>query len=86
MSDAVKRYWVDDPELHTLLLSDDGGTMHAFVLATAYDALEAENLQLKAALLVAQNFIHDYSGRKADAATRVISAALAASNNKGDGT
>ena len=82
MSDEVKRwklkYGYDGPLFYDAVDHDDELPDNAVVvLATAYDALEAENAKLRKALLVAQNFIHDYSGRKADAATRVISAALA---------
>ena len=91
MSDAVKRYWVDDPELHTLLRSDDGGTMHAFVLATAYDALEAENVRLRKALLEIEWFSKglsrgDDAGQCGRYVLSLADAALAASNNKGNGT
>jgi hypothetical protein len=48
----VKRWWVDDPEFNRMLISDDGGVMHSFVLASDYDTLAAQGKALEHELAI----------------------------------
>ena len=111
MSDAVKRYserQIADAytKFRMAIKGNSVPETMDFIAATAYDALEAENVRLREALLtmranaerweyMASRMVHARSGPhvgwtldevyEGDDPESAIDAALAASNDKGDG-
>ena len=94
MSDAVKRYserQIADAytKFRMAIKGNSVPETMDFIAATAYDALEAENVRLREALRKARSHIAAIDGTNYaddDVIIAAIGAALAASNDKGDGT